>query len=106
MRKLLSVAIVAISASVVTPVTADAHTLSPLRAKLAIKRAAIRYAGYGFKRGSMLLMCGRRSAHLISCDILFADADGDAWCGGGRARLVGHQVRASARVGMEGCEYF
>jgi hypothetical protein len=106
MRKLFSIAVVAIAASVLAPVIADAHMLSPLRAKLAIKRAAISDAGYGFKGGSMLLFCGRRSAHLITCDILFTDADGDAWCGGGRARLVGHEVRARARVGMEGCEYF
>ena len=106
MRKLLAAGLVALAACAVAPVAADAHRLSPLKTKLAIKRAAIDYAGYGFKRGSMLLMCGRRSAHLISCDILFTDADGDAWCGGGRAWLVGHRVRARARVGMEGCEYF
>jgi hypothetical protein len=106
LRRLIIAGIAALGLLGTAPVVANAHTLSPLKAKLAIKRAAISNAGYGFKRGSMLLFCGRRSAHLISCDILFTDADGDAWCGGGRARLVGHRVRASARVGMEGCEYF
>jgi hypothetical protein len=53
--------------------------------------------------------CGRRTLHHIHCDLLFADLDGDPWCGRAYARYVtrtSYVINAGFNVSMRGCQYF
>jgi hypothetical protein len=88
----------------VIPASADA-SLSVKRGRLAIKRAVLDFR-YGYTSGSGLFFCGQHGANRVTCDILFTDDEGDAWCGNGAARRVGGRIRVHLDLSMEGCESF
>ena len=86
---------------------ASAHTLSTKEARTHIKLLVKRKARYGYEPRSMILYCGRRTAHSVHCDILYNDLYGDQWCGTGTCvYLRGSFIYTRMNVSARGCESF
>jgi hypothetical protein len=88
----------------VLPSAAHAN-LSLHRASQAIKRK-VHHFKFGYEAGSGTFYCGKHSPNRVTCDILFNDADGDTWCGGGAAARRDGRLRVRLNVGMQGCGSF
>jgi hypothetical protein len=75
-------------------------------AKSALGRELHRSFEYGARTGSLLAFCGRRARHVVRCDVLFEDLDGDAWCGGARIieRCTYYVIRWN--LSMRDCHLF
>jgi hypothetical protein len=102
----LLVAIVGALAALTFAPAASAHTLSMKEARTHIKLLVKRKARYGYEPRSMILYCGRRTAHFVHCDILYNDLYGDQWCGTGTAYLRGSFIHTRMNVSARGCESF
>jgi hypothetical protein len=106
LMKLVTLALSAAAIGAIAPAPALAHTLSVEEARRHINRLVHNKASYGYEPGSMILFCGRRTDHLVRCDLLYTDLDGDAWCGSASAQLIGSRVYSRMNVSMDGCESF
>jgi hypothetical protein len=87
------------------PSVAEAR-LTPHRAKVAIVRDLNSQFRYGYREGSSTLFCHNRSPNRVGCDLLFADDDGDFWCGGASATRRRDGVHTTWRVSISHCGEF
>lgn len=88
---------------------ASASPLTIGQAKSAVGSYLIEDFKYGAKRGSLLAFCSKRGRYLVSCDILFTDLDGDAWCGHAGVRAFGsgkRKLKIRTSVSTRDCGLF
>lgn len=105
-RGLAAAVLVTAMAGVISSAASASDSLRMSDARQAINRLVRHKARDGYEPGSMVLFCSRRSSRYFSCDLLFSDDYGDAWCGHASARLRGGYVYSAMKVNQRGCEDF
>jgi hypothetical protein len=82
------------------------QALSVRAARVAIAQELRDNFRYGYQPRSLVAPCTVRTRHTVHCDILFADDDGDTWCGNAKVIDHGSYLGVHWRVSMQGCESF